>query len=81
MNHSLEQALSFADPAGDIALLKALARSESNRADLAAQLLIAVLRATGPVQINSEFQTANRNTGGYTLTQAKGGHWVVRSET
>ena len=58
--------------------LMALARQESERADRATQLMMAVLAEAGPVRVpDAALQNFDRNKGGYSLTQ-DGTHWVVK---
>jgi hypothetical protein len=79
MNAQLEQALYYSGQAKDIESLKALARQESNRADRMAQMLVAVLKASGPVVIDDGSTSSSRNAGGFTLTEVEGRKWRVEA--
>lgn len=76
-NPALETALSYAALAGDIDSVKALARNEAHRADLNAQLLMAVLSATGPVRLTQAQLQRLSTRAGYTMTQ-DGDAWVIK---
>lgn len=72
----LEMALSYAGSAGDIGSLKSLARTENTRAQRFAQLLGAVLAATGPVRIHDV--TVAPQSGRITITP-DGDGWIMLS--